>query len=797
MPLISQEYSLAPDMLFGWRPKNMGVGSPIPLDFTLEEAPVCENPGTGEEFLTIYHGYRPKDSLVMHRAYAGEASYPFQFSATYQGVSVGSKRDTREFVGMHPLRTDDLIFDSRFESGNLDRVVKVKDDEFDLYMRADANTRGHNQWFFFEVSCRRPQTVKFNLVNFTKQDSLYSQGMLPCVYSTQACAAGLSQGWHRAGEHVSYAYSKISRFSMNKRSYWQMSFTYAFQHEDDEVYFAYAIPYTFSRLVHLLKEFKRTVSERVLKLGYLCKSLSGVDVPLISISDFPVISPKQHIFITCRVHPGETHSSWVLEGLLRQLVSFEARAQQLRERFVFSIVPMLNPDGVILGNYRSCFAGNDLNRKYMDPDARLHSTVFSLKELINKAEVSGGLYMFLDLHAHSRRKNVFIYGPHYPLHSDKYFKMRVFPKLLSERSEMFRYFGCKFRNEHSKRKAARLVVWKEHKLPYSYTVEASFYGFLTPQRTTVSFNEDLLMKMGVAICDALLDYAQLLEAEQRRKERKRLARSRKKKRKGAVAEASDEELPPTRTLKGIIKSIRQETQLEDANNSGGSDSDPSQDELTEQEQLNLHSHINKAIDDFAIFSARPAQKSPMSRQRPPRKVAEGGLEARSSLSKYFSRAGQQDKYRKRTMHVKGMHIDGASFPNKKPLAASQMPRRLSACRVADEVASSRKSGGELGGVCTELKSMSTQPDKVRFKKKMKCDRVSLLEPLITSKTTPTAGFYNKPKDLMDVLVRRLSRDSNESSSTPRIREIRSRRRFSPSTDYSALPSIVRWEAADY
>jgi len=36
------------------------------------------------------------------------------------------------------------IFDSSFESGNLDMVVQVGPREFDLYMRVDANTRGHH-----------------------------------------------------------------------------------------------------------------------------------------------------------------------------------------------------------------------------------------------------------------------------------------------------------------------------------------------------------------------------------------------------------------------------------------------------------------------------------------------------------------------------------------------------------------------------------------------------------------------------------------------------------------------------
>jgi len=54
------------------------------------------------------------------------------------------------FEGMNPrfsteFHSGDLLeFDSKFESGNLDRVVAIGQNEYDLYMRADTNTRGHN-----------------------------------------------------------------------------------------------------------------------------------------------------------------------------------------------------------------------------------------------------------------------------------------------------------------------------------------------------------------------------------------------------------------------------------------------------------------------------------------------------------------------------------------------------------------------------------------------------------------------------------------------------------------------------
>jgi hypothetical protein len=39
-----------------------------------------------------------------------------------------------------------LVFESRFESGNLRRAIQVYECEYDLILNPDFNTRGHTQW---------------------------------------------------------------------------------------------------------------------------------------------------------------------------------------------------------------------------------------------------------------------------------------------------------------------------------------------------------------------------------------------------------------------------------------------------------------------------------------------------------------------------------------------------------------------------------------------------------------------------------------------------------------------------
>lgn len=81
------------------------------------------------------------------------------------------------------------------------------------------------------------------------------------------------------------------------------------------------------------------------------------------------------------MHPGESNSSWMMKGIIDFLVSQSPEALVLREKFVFKIIPMLNPDGVINGNYRCSLAGADLNRRWKIPMKQLHPEIFESKKL--------------------------------------------------------------------------------------------------------------------------------------------------------------------------------------------------------------------------------------------------------------------------------------------------------------------------------------------------------------------------------------------------------------------------------
>jgi murein tripeptide amidase MpaA len=61
---------------------------------------------------------------------------------------------------------------------------------------------------------------------------------------------------------------------------------------------------------------------------------------------------KKAIVVSARVHPGEAQSSFMVQGFIEFILSNDPIANSLRDKYVFKVIPMLNPDGVIYGNYR-------------------------------------------------------------------------------------------------------------------------------------------------------------------------------------------------------------------------------------------------------------------------------------------------------------------------------------------------------------------------------------------------------------------------------------------------------------
>ena len=154
------------------------------------------------------------------------------------------------------------------------------------------------------------------------------------------------------------------------------------------------------------------------------------------------ISVRRAIIITGRVHPGETQASYIVEGMLLFLVSDDEVARYLRNNFVFKIIPMLNPDGVLIGNYRCSLSGVDLNRQWIAPSMKMCPENCATKMMMRKTLESRDILFYCDVHGHSRSKNLFMYGCSNQ-RADR-LKERIFPLLFQKNTDFFSFDLCSF-----------------------------------------------------------------------------------------------------------------------------------------------------------------------------------------------------------------------------------------------------------------------------------------------------------------------------------------------------------------
>ncbi|KAL1530853.1 hypothetical protein AB1Y20_001747 [Prymnesium parvum] len=385
-----------------------------------------------------------------------------------------------------------LLFESRFESGNLRRAVHVSGNEYDLLLSWDHGTRGHTQWFFFAViGARAGESYCFNIVNFCKPQSLYKHGMQPLMYSAKAAAEGT--GWRRVGNDVVYYENGVHRRDREKGSHSTLSFSWEASASDDVIYFAMCYPYTYTTLRNyltgLMGEPRRG---QYLRRQRLALTIAGNECEAVWLTDHASsaeeINARPVVVVSARVHPGESNASWMMHGILDFLTSDAPEATALRRRVLFLIVPMLNPDGVIVGNYRCSLAAADLNRRWAKPSSRLHPTVHALKRLLLRLQARQSIAMYVDLHGHSRKQHVFMYGcaeahPRAERRAAANCTLQqVFPLLISKEDlrGYFHFRSCNYAVKRGKESTGRVVLHRELSLLTSYTLEASFCGFMGP-----------------------------------------------------------------------------------------------------------------------------------------------------------------------------------------------------------------------------------------------------------------------------------------------------------------------------
>ena len=172
----------------------------------------------------------------------------------------------KSFYSLKNKNDNTLIFESRFESGNLLCAFRTEDENsYQLYLQNDTNTTGYIQWFFFRVTnTKKGRKVNFNIINMLRKKCIYSHGLKIMTYSTVA-AMKENLGWHRAGTNIMYYPNNLYYYSSNnnsnsgnnntgpRRNLHSLSFDYEFKYDNDIVYFAAIFLFEINETIKLLR----------------------------------------------------------------------------------------------------------------------------------------------------------------------------------------------------------------------------------------------------------------------------------------------------------------------------------------------------------------------------------------------------------------------------------------------------------------------------------------------------------------------------------------------------------------
>ena len=446
-----------------------------------------------------------------------------------------------------------IIFDSKFESGNLRMAIKLDSDipnEYDLIMRRDYNSEKNYSWFYFSIESDRETDIKFNILNFIKKKIMFDE-----QNKIRILVYNKNDKWTRNTYNIQYYQNNINIFppgedkdkiiiddekdfdqdddkidekdedkddkddiKENKINikdkgekedipdtefFFTLSFCYHVNkiNINTPIYFALCFPYTYSTLQEYL--YKLSIiktNKNKIKFSTLNKTICGNPLDILYITNYNCslndLNSRPSVIFTARVHPGETSGSYVIESVITNLLNNSIFSNYLLDKYIFKIIPMLNPDGVIHGHYRNNILGKDLNRMWQDPRPNLTPTIYYLKKLISINKP----FFFCDFHGHSnmpncalyccsppkKKKNKFFNYPNANTKSYHFFEEKVFMRIFEEEAKFYEKTGEKYKIQKSKLKSARGVIYNEFNVYFTYALETGLMTKYNKQNNNIN-----------------------------------------------------------------------------------------------------------------------------------------------------------------------------------------------------------------------------------------------------------------------------------------------------------------------
>jgi hypothetical protein len=160
------------------------------------------------------------------------------------------------------------------------------------------------------------------------------------------------------------------------------------------IYFSHGYPYVYSRLNDLITQYS---GNPFVNVSNVSTSEIGRAVKLFKFTNPGVPDTgKVSVWILGRNHAMETHSNYVVEGLMDFLASADAKAEYLRTKAIVYVVPIMDVDMAALGGTGKDQIPVDFNRDWDSPS--YWNAVRDVKTKILQTSAQNRIRIFIDSH---------------------------------------------------------------------------------------------------------------------------------------------------------------------------------------------------------------------------------------------------------------------------------------------------------------------------------------------------------------------------------------------------------------
>ena len=294
--------------------------------------------------------------------------------------------------------SQEMKIHSNFPGGNI-LIDSIKGDS--IWLKPDSKDNEY-PWFYWNFCVENAASKTLHFI-------LNQKEVIPLFGPSCSHDNGLTWNW---------LYEKDTTY--------RNQFSYTFSKKEKSVRFSFAKPYVEQNFNHFIKNFS---PKNYFKIDTLCTTRKGRKIEKLYFKN-PESSPQFTVLIIARQHACEMMESYVLEGIVSELYKSFAKKSNPFSDFEFIIIPLMDKDGVELGEQGKGRLPKDHNRDW--GGTSIHESTNTIRNNLNSWSLRKKLIV-VDLHCPGLRgfssKQITIMGNEDSLISDK---EKKFAKILAK-----------------------------------------------------------------------------------------------------------------------------------------------------------------------------------------------------------------------------------------------------------------------------------------------------------------------------------------------------------------------------